>query len=311
MHVFPSSHWRAAAFLLASIVGLASSAGEIPGIPIPPPARGVRITYLGTNGYLLESRGASLLVDPYFSRASFSRVALNLPVRSDPRLVEWALMKGRVPRRVDAVLVTHGHVDHLLDAPEVVRRTGARLIASPATVAVARSAAVEPLVNAAAARWGQIFQAGSARIRVLRASHDRILGHVPFPGDAPRRRPPRTPSDWVVGTPLAFLIEMGGQRIYLDSGGVPGAPLPGVGGKRVDLAILGVALPDARGRLPAMLAHLRPRVFLPSHQDNFFRPLPRGFVFGPLTDFPAVRRLAQQRRQPLLFLGHFETWTLR
>jgi hypothetical protein len=30
------------------------------------PARGVRITYLGTNGYLFESKDATLLVDPYF-----------------------------------------------------------------------------------------------------------------------------------------------------------------------------------------------------------------------------------------------------
>jgi hypothetical protein len=103
---------------------------------------------------------------------------------------------------------------------------------------------------------------------------------------------------------------MGGKRIYLDSGGVAEAPLPAVGGS-VDLAILGVALPDSRKRLPAMLDHLRPRIFLPSHQDNFFRPLNRGFVFGPLTNFPRVRRLAAQRGQPMLFLDHFETWTLR
>src|SRR5438552_18933797 len=49
------------------------------------------------------------------------------------------------------------------------------------------------------------------------------------------RRPPRStlfpyttlfrsPSDWVVGEALAFVIGAEGQRIYIDSGGVPGYP---------------------------------------------------------------------------------------
>jgi hypothetical protein len=118
-------------------------------------------------------------------------------------------------------------------------------------------------------------------------------------------------SDWVCGEPLAFLIEMGGQRIYLDSGGQPGAP-PAIRGP-VDLAILGVALPDARARFPGMLAALHPRYVLPSHQDDFFRPLEQRFVFGPLTDFPAVQRAfaAQHSRTRMILLDYQKPWTLR
>ena len=49
----------------------------------PLPARGVRVTYLGTNAYLLESRGSTILVDPYFSRAGLGRVLLQLPIAPD------------------------------------------------------------------------------------------------------------------------------------------------------------------------------------------------------------------------------------
>src|SRR5215210_3913454 len=45
----------------------------------PPPASdttGVRVTYLGTNGYLLESRNTVVLVDPYFTRIGMACVAL-------------------------------------------------------------------------------------------------------------------------------------------------------------------------------------------------------------------------------------------
>ncbi|MEP6586136.1 MAG: hypothetical protein ABJB70_05375, partial [Candidatus Udaeobacter sp.] len=107
---------------------------------------------------------------------------------------------------------------------------------------------------------------------------------------------------------LAFLIEVNGQCIYIDSGGTPAQPPPN---ERVDLAILGMALPDSRARLHAALERLQPRYVLPSHQDDFFRPLSAGFQFGPLTDFPFVQReSAQQNRSRLILLDYFRPWTL-
>jgi hypothetical protein len=58
----------------------------------------------------------------------------------------------------------------------------------------------------------------------------------------------------------------------------------------VDLAILGVALPDSRARFAEAVKRLRPRYTFPSHQDDFFRSLDAGFKFGLLTDFPRVLR---------------------
>ena len=76
-------------------------------------------------------------------------------------------------------------------------------------------------------------------------------------------------------------------------------------------AIVGVALPDSRERLAAALSHLQPRYVLPSHQDDFFRPLSAGFQFAPLSDFPRVQReSAQQNRSRLILLDYFRPWTL-
>ena len=76
----------------------------------------------------------------------------------------------------------------------------------------------------------------------------------------------------------------------------------------MDLAILGVALPDSRARLHATLERLQPRYVLPSHQDNFFRPLNAGFQFGPFTDFPRVQReCAHESRAALNSPGLFSS----
>jgi L-ascorbate metabolism protein UlaG (beta-lactamase superfamily) len=278
---------------------------EPPGMPTRPPRSGVRVTYFGTNAFLLESRDATLLVDPYFSRMSFCRAAFNLRATPQQEVIERHLGQ----RQITGILVTHGHFDHLLDVPEIMQGSGAKLVASRTSVRLIEASGIastrcEPVAG------GSVVRVGGARVRVLSAQHDRILGRVPFDGP-PRELPPRRPGDWVCGEPLAFVIEMGGRRIYIDSGGRPGA-LPAVRGP-IDLAILGVALPDARARFPQMLATLRPRYVLPSHQDNFFRPLDSGFSFGPMTDFPAVRQaFAAQRLQTRLILLDYERpWTLR
>jgi L-ascorbate metabolism protein UlaG (beta-lactamase superfamily) len=154
---------------------------------------------------------------------------------------------------------------------------------------------------------------GPWRIRVLAAAHDVVAGSAPpFPGHVSSpARPPGKPSDWKLGEPLAFVIEANGQRIYLDSGGMIDAPPPPLG--RIDLAILGVALPDSRKRLTVALRNLRPRYFLPSHQDDFFAPLDRGFAFGKLTNFPEVVRIHENEKLPgrLILLDYFRPWTIR
>jgi L-ascorbate metabolism protein UlaG (beta-lactamase superfamily) len=193
----------------------------------------------------------------------------------------------------------------LLDVLTVMAKTRARLVASASSVDLAKRAGAS---SGDTVKPGDVRRIGPWKIHVLSATHDRLFGKVPFDQTGSRAGEPQRAADWICGEPLAFLIEVNGQRIYIDSGGTPMQLPPN---ERVDLAILGMALPDSRARLAAALARLRPRYVLPSHQDDFFRPLSARFQFGPLTDFSFVqRKCAQQNRSRLILLDYFRPWTL-
>ena len=271
---------------------------------------GIRVTYLGVNGYQLEAGKHALLIDPYFTRVSLWSVAANRPLQTNLERVSAGL--HHTEPEADATLVTHAHFDHLLDVPEVMRRTGAQLVSGPTAVNLAQAFGVSAK-QCSVVKPGDRKRIGPWNISVVAAQHDRLFGSKPpFPGSAPSpATPPSRPSDWKSGEPLAFVIEANGQRIYLDSGGIPDAPMPRTG--RIDLAILGVALPDSRRRFAAAIRNLRPRYVLPSHQDDFFSPFERGFIFGKMTNFPALRRICEREQLPgrLILLDYFRPWTLR
>src|SRR6476661_95867 len=81
---------------------------------------GVRVTYLGTNGYQLEFKGHALLVDPYFSRVDLLSVRIGSRIQPNASRINDGL--NYLAPKSDAVLVTHGHFDHLLDVPTVMAK---------------------------------------------------------------------------------------------------------------------------------------------------------------------------------------------
>ncbi|MBW7922874.1 MAG: metal-dependent hydrolase [Rubellimicrobium sp.] len=71
----------------------------------------MKITWLGHSGFRIEIDGQVLLVDPWFT--------------GNP--VFPAARRDEAIAGADAILLTHGHSDHALDAPAVAAQTGAKV----------------------------------------------------------------------------------------------------------------------------------------------------------------------------------------
>ncbi len=138
--------------------------------PLATSRDGVRVTYLGTNGYQFEFKGRALLVDPYFSRVDLLSVALGSRIQPNAFRINDGLR--HLAPKADAILVTHGHFDHLLDVPAVMARTGARLIASASSVELAERAGAS---SGDAVKPGDVRRIGPWKVHVLSATHDRLV----------------------------------------------------------------------------------------------------------------------------------------
>ena len=95
--------------------------------------KNLKIKYLGTAGFILSDQHRTVVLDPFISRPNLTQT-FTQRLLSDPELV-----RQHIPN-ADDVLIGHAHYDHILDAPEVCKQTGARLIGSKATLMYGRSA---------------------------------------------------------------------------------------------------------------------------------------------------------------------------
>jgi L-ascorbate metabolism protein UlaG (beta-lactamase superfamily) len=234
----------------------------------------VRTVFAGVSTVLVTDGSSAVLVDGYFSRPSVRRLFTR--VLPDQARITAGLERLGV-RKLDAVLVAHAHVDHVLDAPVVAHRTGAALAgdASIRQVQVGYGLPDSPFVEL---QDGAPVTFGAFTVTPVAGIHSH--GDV-APGAiaAPVRLPARS-RDFRTGTCWTFHIAhpTGSVVVHGSANFVPGV-LSGLDAELIYLGIGAVGRQDDAWRenyWHETVTAVGARVVRPVHWDAFWRPIDRG-----------------------------------
>lgn len=273
-------------FLGASLTTAAAGVGSLllPGLaegaePAPrgggPGSAGVKLKWLGCNGWQIEFAGKTILFDPWLSRFDtgfFSgRFNAKTPIVVDETAIE------RNVKKADQILIGHGHWDHMADVPAIAKKTGAQVIGSESHGNVLRATGV-PEPKIVTVKGGEYMQFDGYTIEVFPGLHSMAPGtkKFGFPSHvhAVPAAPPAVVSDLPEGDTLIYLLTVGGKlRIFLMS--TANYVERAIAGLRPDVALLAPLfhreIHDYNGRLLRALGN--PKLILPTHWENFDRPL--------------------------------------
>ena len=253
--------------------------------PLPPAsARAMELTYLGTAGFVLSAPERTVVLDPFVSRRPLGHLLANKPLPSDPALVRRLIPKA------DDVLIGHAHFDHILDAPELCRQTGARLIGSRAACMVGRAAGL-PEAQLVETAGREDIGSGAWTLRGLPSVHGKALfGKIPLPGDIAAPPPwPARMRDLRHGKVLNWLVDTGGLRVlHVDSADFIRDELQGCQADLVCLCAIGRRYRP--GYVREIVELTRPRWIVPCHWDTMLTPIDETPEMLPGVDLPGFLR---------------------
>ena len=192
------------------------------------------IRYLGHSAFALEADGKQVLVDPFLTGNPASAVSAD---EVNPT----------------TILLTHAHNDHVGDAVELSKRTGATIFATHelATYLGQKGA------NAVGANHGGTVAFDGGTAKFVPAWHTSAY----LDGDtfvAP-------------GVPAGFVVRFGGQTVYVAGDTCLFGDMALIGEEGLDIAVLPIGDHFTMGPADAVRAVklLKPKVVIPCHYNTF------------------------------------------
>ena len=263
---------------------------------------GLSATFLGTASILFRDGETSILTDGFFTRPSIGKVMFGT-VSPDTAIIQRTLARLGV-KRLDAVIVLHSHYDHVLDAPEIARRTGALLVGSSSTAYVGRGYGLDTnrIVTVTA---GDTLTFGRFSVTFIGSHHvplpwllgGRILGK----DNTEPLAPPARADSYLEGEDFAILLRHpDGTAAVTGSAGYRKGFFNGMQADNLFLSIAGLSRTNDAYRqeyFGETVTALHASRVIPIHWDNFTLPLDEPLRLPPrfIDDFDETMRFLYEK----------------
>ena len=234
------------------------------GLPWPD---GLELEWLGTSGFRFRYQGFQLLIDPYLSRIPIGALLARRVVAPSEASIREHIDGA------DAILIGHTHFDHALDAPKISEVFDCPVYGSRSTANLmalyGQGEHMHEVENY------QVYELGPFEVTFVPSVHAKLyMGlSVPYSGDVCCDHfDDLTPAAYKCGQVFGIHLRVAGTTFYHQ--GSADLLEDAMAHKGVDYFLAGIA---GRGFTPhyarRVLHSLQPKVVIPNHYDNFFRPL--------------------------------------
>ena len=248
----------------------------------------MRLQWLGTSGFKIETDNLSFLIDPYLSRNALAR-----PVQT---------LKPVDIAGAGQVFVSHGHFDHLGDVPSIMAAGKSQAYCSEtAASTLIRGDADSGRVHKINAD-GYSIDFGDYRAEAFFSRHVKfdiplVLRTLCRMGPSGYRRVSRAgiQHNYPLGQVLSWRFTIGGYSIHhFGSAGSTAEELKRLSARPLDLLL--VPLQGNTHICDIALEYVRilkPRMVIPHHQDDFYPPVSssvdiRPFVMNVVEQCPGT-----------------------
>ncbi|MFI5696788.1 MBL fold metallo-hydrolase [Kribbella sp. NPDC051586] len=296
----------AAAVGAAGVVGL-EGRSEAATTPAPRPEREpVELTWFGTHAWQLRSGKNVVLTDPWLTRF---KTGTFTPEGADPKtkLVIKPEVIDKHLSTADAILVHHGHYDHMADVPYVAKKTQATVLCTETHANLLRAMRT-PDELLSPVRGGEYLPFDGFTVEVFPSLHScsgkrHTYAYPGYRYAVPPR--PRVIEDLVEGGTLAFVITIGGLRILsLSTANFDPNAL-----RDLQVDVVFAAPGGEPGITDHLLRTIKPvRKVIATHWDDFDKPLDDPGV--PWTDLAPLRASVERTGAELVVIDHLQKITL-
>ena len=236
----------------------------------------MKLTWLGTAGFRLDTDKHSILIDPYLTR--------------NPKAVPKKKLKASGIKDTDMIFISHGHFDHIYDVPEIASKTNAMVYCGKGIEETLCQKGLSKDQVRCVTSDGESFTFDGLGTQAFFSKHVKfdkwlliktlVRINIRIPKYLPLLR------EYPEGQVLSWRFIIEGKVIHhFGSGGSTPEELERLSKQKTDILLVPM---QGHTRI-TRIAHnyvkaLRPEMVLPHHQDNFFTPISTMVITQKLTE---------------------------